>query len=191
MERNWETCIAFHGHHCPVLATGYRASVEALRLLQITDLHQEKLACIAENQVCGVDAIQIMLNCTLAKGNIIIQDHGKQVYTVVRLCDGKAVRLSLRNELALPWPDPNVWPENVGWDELTDTILHAPAEQIFQITEKTVTLELPFVGHVFQYKLCAGCGELVSEYATHLRNGLYYCEDCYQAERPKLDGLYL
>lgn len=67
MERTWETCIAFHGHPCPVLATGYRASVEALRILHITDLHREKLACIAENQVCGVDAVQIMLNCTLAK----------------------------------------------------------------------------------------------------------------------------
>ena len=74
MERTWETCIAFHGHPCPVLATGYRASVEALRILHITELHREKLACIAENQVCGVDAVQIMLNCTLAKGNIII--HG-------------------------------------------------------------------------------------------------------------------
>ena len=73
MERTWETCIAFHGHPCPVLATGYRASVEALRILHITDLHREKLACIAENQVCGVDAVQIMLNCTLAKGNIIIR----------------------------------------------------------------------------------------------------------------------
>ena len=49
MERTWETCIAFHGHPCPVLATGYRASVEALRILHITDLHREKLACIAEN----------------------------------------------------------------------------------------------------------------------------------------------
>lgn len=63
----------------------------------------------------------------------IIRNHGKQVYTVIRLSDGKAVRLSLRNELALPWPDPDVWPENAGWEELTDTILHAPAEQVFKI----------------------------------------------------------
>ena len=191
MERTWETCIAFHGHPCPVLATGYRASVEALRILHITDLHREKLACIAENQVCGVDAVQIMLNCTLAKGNIIIRNHGKQVYTVVRLSDGKAVRLSLRNELALPWPDPDVWPENAGWAELTDTILHAPAEQVFKITEESISLELPFVGHVFQYKTCSGCGELVSEYAAHIQNGKCYCMDCYHAERPKLNGLYL
>ena len=171
MERTWETCIAFHGHPCPVLATGYRASVEALRILHITDLHREKLACIAENQVCGVDAVQIMLNCTLAKGNIIIR--------------------SLRNELALPWPDPDVWPENAGWAELTDTILHAPAEQVFKITEESISLELPFVGHVFQYKTCSGCGELVSEYAAHIQNGKCYCTDCYHAERPKLNGLYL
>ena len=149
------------------------------------------MACIAENQVCGVDAVQIMLNCTLAKGNIIIRNHGKQVYTVIRLSDGKAVRLSLRNELALPWPDPDVWPENAGWEELTDTILHAPAEQVFKITEESISLELPFVGHVFQYKTCSGCGELVSEYAAHIQNGKCYCTDCYHAERPKLNGLYL
>ena len=30
-----------------------------------------------------MDAVQIMLNCTLAKGNTIIWNHGKQVYTVI------------------------------------------------------------------------------------------------------------
>ena len=59
MERTWETCISFHGHPCPVLATGYRASVEALRILHITDLHREKLACIAENQVCGANHAEL------------------------------------------------------------------------------------------------------------------------------------
>lgn len=49
--------------------------------------------------------------------------------------------------------------ENAGWEELTDTILHAPAEQVFKITEESISLELPFVGHVFQYKTCSGCGE--------------------------------
>ena len=100
-------------------------------------------------------------------------------------------KLSLRNELALPWPDPDVWPENAGWEELTDTILHAPAEQVFKITEESISLELPFVGHVFEYKTCSGCGELVSEYAAHIQNGKCYCTDCYHAERPKLNGLYL
>ena len=101
MERTWETCIAFHGHPCPVLATGYRASVEALRILHITDLHREKLACIAENQVCGVDAVQIMLNCTLAKGNIIIRNHGKQVYSGY-------IRRSGQGQLVLLWGRPHV-----------------------------------------------------------------------------------
>ena len=41
------------------------------------------------------------------------------------------------------------------------------------------------------YKTCSGCGELVSEYAAHIQNGKCYCTDCYHAERPKLNGLYL
>lgn len=191
MERTWETCIAFHGHPCPVLATGYRASVEALRILHITDLHREKLACIAENQVCGVDAVQIMLNCTLAKGNIIIRNHGKQVYTVIRLSDGKAVRLSLRNELALPWPDPDVLAGKCWLGGVDGYHSPRPSRTGFKITEESISLELPFVGHVFQYKTCSGCGELVSEYAVHIQNGKCYCTDCYHAEQPKLNGLYL
>lgn len=191
MNRNWEACIAFHGHPCPVLATGYRVAVEALKRLEITDLHNQKLVCIAENRVCGVDAIQIMLNCTLAKGNIIIRDNGKQVYTVVRQSDGKSIRFSLKEEMALPWPDPNVWPENVGWEDQIEKLLNAPADTLFDIQESTVSVEIPFVGHVFQYHKCAGCGELVSEYAMHTKHGKTYCNDCYTAELPKINGHYI
>lgn len=191
MERSWETCIAFHGHPCPVLATGYRVAVEALKYLEVDDVHKTKLACIVENQVCGVDSIQIMLNCTMAKGNIIVRDNGKQVYTVVRLSDGKGMRYSLKNELALPWPDPDVWPENVGWDELMEKIINAPAEEVFDMTPVTMKVDIPFVGHVFQYHQCAGCGELVSEYAMHTKYGKVYCNDCYESEYPKVDGVSL
>ena len=189
MERNWEMCISFHGHPCPVLATGYRVAVETLKYLQITDVHKTKLACVIENQVCGADAIQIMLNCTLAKGNIIIRDNGKQVYTVVRQEDGRGVRFSLKNEYALPWPDPDVWPENVGWDELTEKIINAPATTIFDIQPVETQIEIPFVGHVFQYHKCEGCGELVSEYASHIKYDKIYCNDCYSSECPKINGL--
>lgn len=188
MERNWESCIAFHGHPCPVLATGYRVAAEALKRLEITDLHKQKLVCVAENSVCGVDSIQIMLNCTLAKGNIIINDNGKQVYTVVRAADGKGIRFSLKEEMALPWPDPDVWPENVGWEAQIERLLHDPAETLFDMTEVEMQIEIPYVGHVFQYGKCVGCGELVSEYAQHIRFGKIYCNDCYKPELPFVNG---
>lgn len=191
MERNWDMCIAFHGHPCPVLATGYRVAVEALKRLEITDLHKQKLICISENSVCGVDSIQIMLNCTLAKGNIIIRDNGKQVYTVVRVSDGKGLRFSLKEEMALPWPDPDVWPENVGWEDQIERLLNDSADSMFDITEVEMKIDMPYVGHVFQYNKCVKCGELVSEYAQHVRFGKIYCNDCYVPEIPLVDGKLL
>jgi len=163
-------------------------AVEALKRLEITDLHKQKLICIAENSVCGVDSIQIMLNCTLAKGNIIIRDNGKQVYTIVRVADGKGLRFSLKKKMALPWPDPDKWPENVGWEEQIDQLLHAPAESLFDISEVEMIIQMPFVGHVFQYNECAKCGELVSEYAQHVCYGKIYCNDCYIPEVPLISG---
>lgn len=191
LERSWETCIAFHGHPCPVLATGYRVGVEALKMLDVQDLHKTPLICIAENKVCGVDALQIMINCTLAKGNIIIKDNGKQVYTVVRQADGVGYRFSLKNEFALPWPDPNVWPENVGWEELIERTINDPVETVFNIEPVKLEIEMPFVGHVFQYHKCEKCGELVSEYAMHTKFAKTYCNDCYKEEYPVVNGVVI
>jgi formylmethanofuran dehydrogenase subunit E len=176
MERIWEECIAFHGHPCPVLATGYRAAKEALRLLEVEDLHKQKLACIAENRVCGVDSIQVILNCTLAKGNIIIRD------------TGKSVRLSLHNKYALPWPDPEKWPDDSSWEDLQNHIINDPVEEVFDIKTDRLSVQIPFVGHVFQRHACVQCKELVSEYAVWIKNGKYFCKDCYNTPLPRING---
>lgn len=186
MERTWEECVAFHGHPCPVLAAGYRAAKEALLMLEAADLHEQKLACIAENSVCGVDAIQVMLNCTLAKGNIIVRDTGKQVYTIVRMDTGKSIRFSLREKYALPWPDPNKWPDTSGWEDLQNHIITDPVEAVFNIKTNNLSIQIPFVGHVFQRYSCVQCKELVSEYAVQVKDGKYYCKDCYDAPLPPL-----
>jgi formylmethanofuran dehydrogenase subunit E len=188
MERTWEMCIEFHGHACPVLATGYRMSKEALRILEVADLHTHKLVCIAENKVCGVDSIQIMLNCTLAKGNIIIRDTAKQVYTVVRQDTGNSVRFSLREKYALPWPDPEKWPDTSDWENLQNHIINDPVQEVFDIKTDNLKIQIPFVGYHFQRHACAKCGELVSEYAVRIKGQRYYCRDCYETPLPQLNN---
>ena len=57
---NWEKCVAFHGHACGGLTIGYKAACYAAELLELDFSGDEQLVCIAENDACGVDAIQAL-----------------------------------------------------------------------------------------------------------------------------------
>ena len=147
MERNWETCVEFHGHACPVLAVGYRIGKDAISLLGLDNLDENQVVCLAESQVCSVDAISVMLGCTLGKGNMIVEDKGKQVYTIIRNDRDKGVRFALKPECHLPWGDPEVWPESTdGWEELQYKIINGPLEEVFDISYvENIHIDIPAV----------------------------------------------
>ena len=77
MER-WKKCVEFHGHECGGLAIGYRAALYAEKLLNLTFSDDEQVICISENDACGVDGIQVMLGCSVGKGNLLFHMTGKQ-----------------------------------------------------------------------------------------------------------------
>ena len=87
--------VEFHGHFCPGILIGWRASKLALKLLSAERDEDEQLVAITENDACGVDAIQYVLGCTFGKGNLIFHDYGKQAYTIFRRSDGTGVRLTV------------------------------------------------------------------------------------------------
>ena len=66
-----EKCVAFHGHECGGLTIGYKAAIYAEKLLNITFSEDEDVVCISENDACGVDAIQVLLGCSVGKGNLL------------------------------------------------------------------------------------------------------------------------
>ena len=68
---NWETCVQFHGHACGGLTIGYKAACYAAELLELSFSGDEQVVCIAENDACGVDAIQVVTGCTMGKGNLM------------------------------------------------------------------------------------------------------------------------
>ena len=45
----WEKAVAFHGHECPGLAIGVRASVVAMEKLSTGSSEDEELVCVTEN----------------------------------------------------------------------------------------------------------------------------------------------
>ena len=57
----WEQCVEFHGHVCGGLTIGYKASLYAMELLRLNFSQDEEVVCIAENDACGVDAVQVVL----------------------------------------------------------------------------------------------------------------------------------
>ena len=88
----WEKCVAFHGHSCGGLTIGYKAALYAMDLLDIEFADNEQVVCISENDACGVDAIQVMLGCSIGKGNLLFHMTGKQPNGV--LANGNIINYS-------------------------------------------------------------------------------------------------
>jgi formylmethanofuran dehydrogenase subunit E len=89
--------IAFHGHLCPGLVYGYLIAAEAVRLLGFRRSRDEELVVISENDTCAVDALQILLGTTIGKGNLILKDYGKNVFTVFNRSDKRTFRFSRKS----------------------------------------------------------------------------------------------
>ncbi len=86
--------IAFHGHVCPGVAIGIRVAEAALQHVGRARQDEEVVA-VCETDNCAVDAIQYLVGCTLGKGNLIVQPHGRNRFTFARRADGHAVRITV------------------------------------------------------------------------------------------------
>jgi len=86
-----EQTIKFHGHSCPGLALGIRASEWALA--EFGRAVDEDIVAVVETDMCAVDAVQFLTGCTFGKGNLIYMDYGKNAFTFYRRSDGKAIRI--------------------------------------------------------------------------------------------------
>ena len=99
--KTWNDCVAFHGHECGGLTIGYKASLYAIELLKLEFSADEQVVCIAENDACGVDAVQVMLGCSIGKGNLLFHMRGKQAFSFYkdrRICAAGAETQTGRND---------------------------------------------------------------------------------------------
>ena len=163
----WEKCVEFHGHECGGLAIGYRAALYAEELLKLTYSDDEQVVCISENDACGVDGIQVMLGCSVGKGNLLFHMTGKQAFSIFNRKTGESVRLVLK-----PKPRQMRKAESFAYYHST------PLEDLFFVKETTI--KLPEEARIFQSVVCDGCGEIAAENHIHLENGKKLCEDCYK-----------
>ncbi len=170
---DFQACIDFHGHQCPGLALGYRATRAGMAALAARRAEDEELVAIVENDSCAVDAVQQLAGCTYGKGNLFVRDYGKQVYTFALRDSGMAVRVALK-----PAADHGRQKE-MARDERTQWLLSVPTEEIFDV--QPVEIDLPQEAHIHQSIICEECGEAAM--ATRIRKvgGRTLCIPC--AER--------
>lgn len=93
---DFKKCVDFHGHICPGLSMGYRASLAGMELLRANRASDEEIVAIVETDACGADAVQVITGCTFGKGNFIYKDHGKMAFTFLKRTSGEGVRIVLK-----------------------------------------------------------------------------------------------
>lgn len=165
---DFEKCAAFHGHVCGGLTIGYKAAQYAIRLLNLTFSDDEEVVCIAENDACGVDAIQVMLGCSIGKGNLLFHMRGKQAFSVYNRKTGKAVRLVLKPK-----------PEGLRKEDSLQYYQSREPEELFDV--KPVVLALPEKARLFGSYCCDCCGEVTGANWIRLAGEKKLCLDCYES----------
>ena len=187
--------VEFHGHSCPGLALGYRASLRVLREFKRRS-EDEELVAIVENNSCAVDAVQVMTGCTFGKGNLIFRDFGKQVYTFLTRPSGKGIRISV------DWKRPPeteeekaLWERYAGGDRSKKVVqfVHnrkaVKVQHILDMDEKELMKvtrpeeKLPPGAEIYRSIVCDGCGEKVAEPKVRIQDGKLLCIPCMEGKR--------
>jgi len=164
--KTWKDCVAFHGHECGGLTIGYKASLYATELLGLEFSDDEQVVCIAENDACGIDAIQVMLGCSVGKGNLLFHMRGKSAYSFYNRKTGKSVRLVMK-----PKPRQMTREESFKYYQGCE-----PAE-MFEVKETRIAI--PEQARIFSSFTCDCCGEVTGDNWLRIAGDKKLCLDCY------------
>jgi formylmethanofuran dehydrogenase subunit E len=98
-----EKAKELHGHICPFVVLGLRASEIALERLGLARASEketigEEILAIVECNNCFTDGVQVATGCTLGNNSLIYPDTGKNAVTIVRRGDWRGVRVYVDSE---------------------------------------------------------------------------------------------
>lgn len=161
----WEKVVEFHGHECGGLAIGFKAALYAIELLDLKFSEDEQVVCISENDACGVDAIQVILGCSVGKGNLLFHMTGKQAFSFYNRSDEKSVRLILKKR-----------PENMTREESLAYYKSLEPQEMFDVM--ATRIDLPEQARFFDSYSCDSCGETTGSNWIRLQGDQKLCLDC-------------
>ena len=121
--------------------------------------------CISENDACGVDAIQVILGCSIGKGNLLFHMRGKQAFTFFNRKTGKSVRL-------VPKPKPH----DMTREESFVYYQNCEPKEMFTVMDAKI--KLPEKARIFDSYTCECCGESTGANWIRLAGGKRLCLDC-------------
>jgi formylmethanofuran dehydrogenase subunit E len=193
-----DNVIGFHGHFCPGLSIGIRASELARR--ELGNLPDTRMVCITETDMCGVDAVQYLTGCTFGKGNLIHRDHGKMAFSFFDRENGQGFRCILKPEargdaggelsrLSRKIADGTANPEeearsHVIRQQMQERIMDADLDALFEITAPRE--RMPRRARVLESLHCEMCGEATMESRTRRFAGKILCQPCFDTVEQKV-----
>lgn len=190
-EDDFNKCVDFHGHLCPGLAMGYKASKAGLDWLRAQRAKDEEILAIVETDACCADAVQVLTGCTFGKGNFIYKDHGKVAFTFFSRRSGNGVRLALKPETFAPderhleliakiREDTATQAERKEFQQLhekrSNDVLDKPVDELFTIKE--VKMAPPQKAMILPSKPCSRCGEPTMASKLKEISGKPVCRSC-------------
>ena len=189
-----EKGLWFHGHKCPAMPMGLRASMAAMEALQVEHVGDGSLVALVEVDenhcaTCFVDGVQVATGCTMGKGNIKKLHYGKWGLTLIDRKKGKAVRVVPRAEAMqknketefMALRKAGVSPTKIDptlSEPLVESVMNAPLEQLLIVSEVFDYLWKDEFPHTFESVVCEECGEMVVERNARIKNGRILCIPC-------------
>ena len=192
--------IDFHGHSCPGLAIGIRASEVALR--EVGPSSDEEVVAVVENDNCAVDAIQFLLSCTYGKGNLVHLDYGKLAFSFYRRSDNKAIRIVAKPGAFGRQDDEfivlrkKMMSRDLTGDE-KERLRDATAERVGKIMEMDLNElfkimpakgPVPRKAQILEGFVCDACGEQTMESRMRRFLGQTLCIPCFEAKEKKIQN---
>lgn len=173
------------------------AELARLRWPEATD---EELVAVVETDMCGVDAIQHLLGCTVGKGNLIHRDYGKMAFNFYYRPSGEGFRALLKPEIrrGLDQELGDVMTkiaEGQGTeadekrseelrDMMRERVMQAPLEEVFSVRE--LENGPPRPARILSSMVCEACGEEVMESRTRRLGGKTLCIPCFAKVEQKI-----
>lgn len=187
-----QECIAFHGHLCPGLVYGYLVAKGAIDRLEIHRSRDEEIVAVCENDSCAVDSLQVLLGTTAGKGNLRIENYGKNAYTILNRSNKKAYRFSRKehyrylgkNKEEFQRLDESISSGTASEADKwrlkllkSEDLLSRPIEDVFSVSE--IDFVEPPYAPLARSLPCARCGEMtMSTRMLTTENGRHVCIPC-------------
>jgi formylmethanofuran dehydrogenase subunit E len=157
------------------------------------------MVCIAETDMCGVDAIQFLTGCTMGKGNLLHRDYGKMAFTFYDRETGRGFRCLLRSDVRGDMAEEmSALHRKIGSGEaseqekercaqlrrrMEESLMDAGLDELFEIMDPLESM--PRGARILASLVCEECGEAAMESRTRRFAGRTLCLPCFMKVEQK------